>query len=64
DAGSFDVATGVQMWNHPERHDQHKPSIKRMVVFPSVDERLMSRVSFGVMEQDELFPHQPFSITT
>jgi len=24
------------MWNHPERHDQRKPSIKRMVVFPSV----------------------------
>gem|GEM_PF-6825562 len=29
----------VQMWNHPERHDQRKPSIKRTVVFPSVDER-------------------------
>ncbi|WP_175477946.1 hypothetical protein [Halobacillus alkaliphilus] len=50
------------MWNHPERHDQHKPTIKRMAVFQSVDERLMSRVSFGVMEQDELFPHQPLSI--
>ncbi|ASF38530.1 hypothetical protein CEH05_05105 [Halobacillus halophilus] len=35
----------VQMWHHPERHDQHKPSIKRTVVFPSVDERLMSRGS-------------------
>ena len=35
----------VQMWNRPDRHDQHKPSIKRNVVFHSVDERLMSRVS-------------------
>ncbi|SFF86493.1 hypothetical protein SAMN05216353_11165 [Halobacillus alkaliphilus] len=35
----------VQMWNHPERHDQHKPSIKRMAIFQSVDERLMARVS-------------------
>jgi len=47
------------MWNHPERHSRHKPTIKRMAVFQSVDDRLMSRVSFGVMEQDELFPQPP-----
>ncbi|WP_175477880.1 hypothetical protein [Halobacillus alkaliphilus] len=47
------------MWKHPERHDQHKPTIKRIAVFRSVDERLMSSV--WVMEQDELFPHQSSS---
>ncbi len=38
-------AESVQMWNRPDRHDQHKPTIKRNAVFHSVDVRLMSRVS-------------------
>ncbi|MFQ3544021.1 hypothetical protein Q7A53_08035 [Halobacillus rhizosphaerae] len=38
-------AESVQMWNRPGRHDQHKPTIKRKAIFPSFDERLMSRVS-------------------
>ncbi len=43
--GETPVGECVQMWNRPDRHEQHKPRIKRNVVFHSVDERLMSRVS-------------------
>ncbi len=45
----------VQMWNRPDRHDQLKPTIKRKAIFPSVDERLMSRVS-GRWNKTNRFP--------